>query len=101
MAHDAGGGWTTLPDMTHAPDAALVLNAKDPATGDALPEVRGCAPEEVDAAVARARAAAEAWDWGENRDAVFRFAELLKDRETNFPSEVEASPPLAPSNDTH
>ncbi len=47
------------------------------------------------------RAAAEAWDWGENRDAVFRFAELLKDRETNFPSEVEASPPLAPSNDTH
>ena len=47
------------------------------------------------------RAAAEAWDWGENRDAVLRFAELLKDRDTYFPSEVEASPPLTPSTDTH
>lgn len=49
------------------------------------------------------RRAAESWDWGENRDAVFRFAELFKDREANFPSEVEASPPLSPtpSPDTH
>jgi hypothetical protein len=47
------------------------------------------------------RAAAEAWDWGENRDAVLRFAELLKDRNRYFPAEVEASPPLTPSTDTH
>jgi hypothetical protein len=47
------------------------------------------------------RAAAEAWDWGENREAVFRFAELLGDRDTYFPAEVEASPPLTPPTDTH
>jgi hypothetical protein len=47
------------------------------------------------------RRAAEAWDWGENRDAVYRFAELLADRETNFPAEVEPSPPLATPSDTH
>jgi hypothetical protein len=47
------------------------------------------------------RKAAEAWDWGENRDAVFRFAELLRDRETYFPTEVEASPPLTPPRETH
>jgi hypothetical protein len=40
------------------------------------------------------RRAAEAWDGGENRDPVFRFAELLKDRDANFPAEVEPSPPL-------
>jgi hypothetical protein len=39
------------------------------------------------------RKAAEQWDWGENRDAVFHFVELLKDEE-NFPREVESSPPL-------
>ena len=39
------------------------------------------------------RKAAEAWNWGENRDAVFRFVELMKD-EGNFPSEVDTSPPL-------
>jgi len=47
------------------------------------------------------RKAVEAWDWGENRDAVFRFAELLKDRETHFPREVESSPPLAAPADKH
>ena len=47
------------------------------------------------------RAAAEAWDWGENRDAVFRFAEMLNDRDTYFPAEVESSPPLTPPKDTH
>ena len=41
------------------------------------------------------RQAAEAWDWGENRDAVFRFVELLKD-DANFPREVASSPPLSP-----
>jgi hypothetical protein len=35
--------------------------------------------------------AAERWDWGENRDAVFHFAELMKD-EANFPREVPPSP---------
>ncbi len=50
---------------------------------------------------AEGRAAAEAWDWGENRDAAFRFAELLKDRETHFPSEVDPSPPLTSPTDTH
>lgn len=35
--------------------------------------------------------AAERWDWGENREAVFHFAELLKD-EANFPREVPSSP---------
>ena len=38
------------------------------------------------------RLAAERWDWGENREAVFRFAELMKD-EANFPREVQPSPP--------
>lgn len=37
--------------------------------------------------------AAESWDWGANNDAVFRFAELMKDK-GNFPGEVEASAPL-------
>jgi hypothetical protein len=46
------------------------------------------------------RKAAESWDWGENRDAVFRFLELMKD-EANFPREVEQSPSLAPSSDKH
>lgn len=46
------------------------------------------------------RKAAESWDWGENRDAVFRFVELMKD-EANFPREVEESPPLTPSSDKH
>lgn len=40
------------------------------------------------------RHAAEAWNGGENQDPVFRFAELLKDRDANFPAEVEPSPPL-------
>ncbi len=39
------------------------------------------------------REAAESWDWGENHDAAFRFAELMKD-ESNFPREVPPSPPL-------
>jgi hypothetical protein len=37
--------------------------------------------------------AAESWDWGANNDAVFRFAELMKDK-GNFPDEVESSAPL-------
>lgn len=41
------------------------------------------------------RAAAESWDGGANEDAVFRFVELMKD-ESNFPREVESSPPIAP-----
>ena len=36
--------------------------------------------------------AAELWDWGENRDAVLHFAELMTD-EANFPREVPPSPP--------
>jgi hypothetical protein len=44
--------------------------------------------------------AAESWDWGANEDAVFRFAELMKDK-GNFPDEVEASAPMeTPSADT-
>lgn len=39
------------------------------------------------------RKAAEAWNWGENRDAAFRFVELMKD-DSNFPGDVESSPPL-------
>ncbi|KPK58232.1 MAG: hypothetical protein PVG57_06470 [Gammaproteobacteria bacterium] len=39
------------------------------------------------------RQAAEAWNWGENRDAVFRFVELMRDP-ANFPREVEPSPSL-------
>lgn len=39
------------------------------------------------------RKAAESWDWGQNRDAVYHFSELMKD-ETNFPRIVDASPPL-------
>lgn len=50
---------------------------------------------------AEGRAAAEAWDWGNNRDAVYRFAELFKDREAHFPAEVEPSPPLSSPTDTH
>jgi hypothetical protein len=46
------------------------------------------------------RKAAESWNWGENRDAVFRFVELMKD-EANFPREVEVSPPLTPSAEDH
>lgn len=42
------------------------------------------------------RKAAEAWDWGENRDAVFRFLELIRDP-SNFPREVESSPSLQSS----
>lgn len=42
------------------------------------------------------RKAAEAWDWGQNRDAVYRFSELMAD-ESNFPRTVETSPPLASS----
>jgi len=42
---------------------------------------------------AEGQKAAESWAWGENRDAVFRFAELMKD-ETNFPREVPFPPPL-------
>jgi len=39
------------------------------------------------------RNAAESWNWGENRDAVFRFLELTRD-ESNFPRQVESSPPI-------
>jgi hypothetical protein len=46
------------------------------------------------------RKAAEQWDWGQNRDAVYRFVELLKD-ESNFPREVDPSPPLPTPGDTH
>jgi hypothetical protein len=47
------------------------------------------------------RKAAEAWDWGENRAAVSRFAEMLGERETYFPVEVEPSPPLATPSEPH
>lgn len=47
------------------------------------------------------RKAAADWDWGENREAVFRFAEMVKDRETYFPAEVEPSPPLAAPSGSH
>jgi hypothetical protein len=40
--------------------------------------------------------AAQAWNWGENRDAVFRFLELARDP-SNFPREVESSPSLQSS----
>jgi hypothetical protein len=39
------------------------------------------------------RRAAESWNWGENSEATFRFLELTRDS-SNFPREVEASPPL-------
>jgi hypothetical protein len=39
------------------------------------------------------RKAADAWNWGQNRDAVYRFSELMQD-ESNFPRIVESSPPL-------
>ncbi len=39
------------------------------------------------------RQAAETWNWGENSDAVFRFVELTREP-SNFPREVESSPPL-------
>jgi hypothetical protein len=42
------------------------------------------------------REAAAAWNWGQNRDAVLRFSELLED-ESNFPRIVETSPPLESS----
>ncbi len=46
------------------------------------------------------RQAAEAWNWGENRDAVFRFVELMRDP-ANFPQEVEPSPSLQNSQPDH
>lgn len=46
------------------------------------------------------RKAAADWGWGDNTDATLRFAELMKD-ESNFPKEVEDSPPLpTPSTDS-
>ena len=42
------------------------------------------------------RKAAESWDWGKNRDAVYRFSELMQD-DSNFPRVVENSPPLSSS----
>ncbi len=84
------------------------------AMGRALMTFEGSTPQEVtgtlkmlyrarDEAALRiqdeGREAAENWDWGTNRDAVFRFAELMKD-EANFPREVPASPPLGNPPDT-
>jgi betaine-aldehyde dehydrogenase len=49
-----GGAW-------HAPKAGKLVATHNPGTGESLGEVAQCSPEDVDAAVAAARAAYKAW----------------------------------------
>jgi hypothetical protein len=102
---------------SHASLAApLAEDGRVNAMGQALMSFEGASREDVmatlkmiyrarDEAALRVREegrkAAEAWDWGENRDAVFRFAQMLGERETYFPTEVESSPPLSPPSGSH
>lgn len=107
-AIDALGGHGSLPVQLEGGDRVNAM-------GQALMTFEGSTREDVmgtlkmlyrakDAAATHVREegrkAAEQWDWGQNRDAVFRFAELLKD-ESNFPREVESSPPLQSPAETH